>query len=213
MLRKVQFLSLGIAAHFAVACACQEDPASAAVGARTSLELVDDDPSNRGSVAAFRFTSSEGKEVTESDLRGKVWIADFFFTTCSGPCPTITSQMRLLQDELVGSAVQLVSISVDPQTDTTEVLRDYAARVGADTARWWFLTGEEAATYDLIRKSFSLPVERQNDALIGFQVTHATRLVVVDGVGNVRGYYPGETPEGRAMARTRAQWLARNPGR
>jgi cytochrome oxidase Cu insertion factor (SCO1/SenC/PrrC family) len=92
------------------------------------------------------------------------------------------------------------------------VLAEYAARVGADPARWWFLTGDEAATYELIRTSFALPVERKQDALIGFQVSHATRLVVVDAAGRVRGYYAGETPEGRAMARTRALWLAGHGG-
>ncbi len=176
------------------------------------LELADDDPSSLASVAPFQFRSSEGKTITQADLRGKIWVVDFFFTTCSGPCPLITSQMRLLQDELVGSNVQLVSISVDPETDTPEALNDYASRVGADLNRWWFLTGEEAATFELIRSSFALPVERQNEAVLGMQVSHATKLVVVDGVGKVRGYYAGETPEGRAMARTRALWLEAHLG-
>ena len=174
------------------------------------LELADDSPESVASVAPFHFISSEGKPVTEADLKGKVWIVDFFFTTCSGPCPLITSQMRLLQDELAGSSVQLVSITVDPTTDTPDVLRDYAERVGADLKRWWFLNGEEAATFELIRSSFALTVERKSEAMLGFQVSHATKLVVVDGRGRVRGYYPGETPEGRSMARTRALWLAKH---
>ena len=181
-------------------------------GDRSALELVDDSPDVLGTVAPFRFTSSDGRTVTERDLAGQVWIADFFFTTCSGPCPVITGQMRILQDELAGSPVRLVSISVDPGVDTPAVLAEYASRVQADLSRWWFLTGDESATYDLIRSSFALPVERVQDALIGFQVSHATRLVVVDGRGRVRGYYAGETAEGRAMARTRALWLASHGG-
>ncbi len=194
-------LALGVGA-----CGGDDVVAGGSTG-RTVLELADDDPGSLASVAPFQFSSSEGKAITHADLIGKVWIVDFFFTTCSGPCPRITGQMRLLQDELAGSNVQLVSISVDPETDTPEALRDYASRVGADPNQWWFLTGDEAATFELIKSSFALPVERQNEAALGFQVSHATKLVVVDGKGRVRGYYAGETPEGRAMARTRALWL------
>jgi cytochrome oxidase Cu insertion factor (SCO1/SenC/PrrC family) len=197
----------------ALACgACSDDNVAAkSSSARTALELADDDPASLASIAPFRFTSSEGKTVTEADLRGKVWIVDFFFTTCSGPCPIITGQMCELQTELARSSVQMVSITVDPATDTPEALRDYAKRVGADPARWWFLTGDEAATFDLIKRSFALPVERHDDAAIGFQVSHATRLIVVDATGKVRGYYAGETPQGRGMARTRALWLSNHP--
>ena len=190
--------------------ACSEEHVATA-GSRSALELATEDPATLGVVAPFTFQSSDGRSVSENDLRGKVWIVDFFFTTCSGPCPRITSQMRGLQDDLAGSDVLLVSVSVDPATDTAPVLADYAGRIGADLSRWWFLTGDEAATFDLIRSSFALPVERVNDALLGFQVSHATKLVVVDGRGRVRGYYPGETPDGRAMANERARWLAANP--
>ncbi|HTF90655.1 MAG TPA: SCO family protein [Planctomycetota bacterium] len=205
-------LSSVIVGFLMLACAgCGQDEAAAVhSSARTVLECKKDDPEVLGSVAPFHFTSSDGRTVTEQDLLGKVWVVDFFFTTCSGPCPRITTQMRALQDDLAGSKVQLVSISVDPATDTPEALRDYAQRVGADTSRWWFLTGDETATFELIRSSFALPVERASEAQIGFQVSHATRLVVVDARGKVRGYYAGETPEGRAMARERAQWLAQH---
>lgn len=201
-----------LAAGLFVAACTDGEPASTEMGPRSALELVDNDPGQLGSVAPFRFSSSDGRTVSERDLAGEVWIADFFFTTCSGPCPLITAQMRKLQDELAGTQVRMVSISVDPATDTPQVLADYAARVGADLSRWWFLTGDEQATYELIRSSFALPVERVKDALVGFQVSHATRLVVVDGKGKVRGYYAGDKDEGRAMARTRALWLVANGG-
>lgn len=194
--------------------ACSEDEAmGAGPGDRTALELAVEDAGALGQVAPFRFTTSDGREVSERDFAGKVWVVDFFFTTCSGPCPRISAQMRELQDELKDTDVRLVSISVDPSADTPTALADYAARIGADPARWWFLTGDEAATYDLIRSSFALPVERVDEALLGFQVSHATKLVVVDGRGRVRGYYGGETAEGRGMARDRARWLAKDPAR
>lgn len=190
---------------------CGNDEANATgPSGRTVLELASDDPASLATVAPFRFTSSDRRSVTEQDLLGKVWVVDFFFTTCSGPCPRITGQMRALQDDLAGSKVQLVSISVDPAIDTPDALRDYAGRVGADLSRWWFLTGAEAATFDLITSSFALPVERATGAQLGFQDSHATKLVVVDARGRVRGYYAGETPEGRAMARERALWLAKH---
>jgi cytochrome oxidase Cu insertion factor (SCO1/SenC/PrrC family) len=191
--------------------ACREEHV-ATEGSRSALECPGDDPTILGKVAPFQFLAGDGRAVSEQALRGRVWIVDFFFTTCSGPCPRISEQMRALQDDLAGSDVLLVSISVDPSVDTVEVLHNYAERLGADPARWWFLTGDEASTFDLIRSSFALPVERVNDALLGFQVSHATKLVVVDQQGRVRGYYAGETPEGRAMAHERALWLAAHPG-
>ncbi|MEO6709818.1 MAG: SCO family protein [Planctomycetota bacterium] len=207
----MKLASAMVGALLLASAGCGKDDAAAVhSNGRTVLERAKDDPEVLGSVAPFHFTSSDSRTVTEHDLLGKVWVVDFFFTTCSGPCPRITTQMRALQDDLAGSSVQLVSISVDPATDTPEALRDYAERVGADTSRWWFLTGDETATDDLIRSSFALPVEHASGAQIGFQVSHSTKLVVVDARGKVRGYYAGETPEGRAMARERAQWLAQH---
>ena len=212
MILKVVPLVISIVLASSVGACGGDDVVASGSRGRTALELADDSPHSVASVAPFHFISCEGQPITEADLQGKVWIVDFFFTTCSGPCPLITSQMRLLQDELVGSNVQLVSITVDPTTDTPAALHDYAERVGADLKRWWFLNGDEAATFELIRNSFALMVERQSEAMLGFQVSHATKLVVVDGVGRVRGYYAGETPEGRAMARTRALWLSKHAG-
>lgn len=167
-----------------------------------------------GHVGAFSLTERSGRTVTDRDLEGRVWVVDFFFTTCTGPCPVMAPNMRRLQDELEGTPVRLVSISVDPQIDTPEVLRTYANAYTADPERWWFLTGDAEATYRLIRESFLLAVERASpdQEVLGMQMSHSTRFVVVDQRGDVRGYYDGTTDEGRKAAGARARWLALPPG-
>ena len=172
-----------------------------------ALAAPADSPAVFGSVADFALTASDGRAVTLADLGGTTWVCDFFFTTCTGPCPRMSAAMGELQAELAGSDARLVSITVDPARDTPEVLRGYADTHGADPARWWFLTGDEQAIYDLCRTSFALPVERadERDAVLGMQVAHATRLVTIDGAGRIRGYYDidGEDVVRRVAARVR----------
>ena len=116
--------------------------------------------------------------------------------------------MRRLQTELAGSEVRLVTVTVDPLTDTPEVLADYAQRFGADKERWLFLTGDENAIHELAA-SVQLAVQREPGAPPGSQVTHATRFIVVDSGGVVRGYYDGLTDGGLAAAAARARFLER----
>ena len=159
-------------------------------------------------LADFRMTASDGREVTLASLAGAPFVLDFVFTTCSGPCPRMSASLAELQGELRDTPVQLVSVSVDPETDTLEVLAAYAEAHGADPERWTFLRGDEAAVVELAT-SVLLPAARNPDADPGMQVAHSSRFVVVDGQGRVRGYYEGTTPEGRAAAAERARWLAR----
>jgi protein SCO1 len=148
-----------------------------------------------------------GGAVSRADLRGRTLVLDFIFTTCAGPCPLLSAGMSELQRELADTDVQLVSVTVDPQTDTLERLREYAQRFGADPQRWLFLRGEESELAELAR-SVSLAVASDPGAAPGFQVTHSTKVLVIDGQGRVRGYYDGTSPEERARAAARARWLA-----
>ncbi|HVS17794.1 MAG TPA: SCO family protein [Planctomycetota bacterium] len=159
-------------------------------------------------LADFRMTDSDGREVTLDSLAGAPFVLDFVFTTCSGPCPRMSEGMAELQGALADTPVRLVSVSVDPETDTLEVLSTYAEAHAADPERWTFLRGEEAQV-EALAASVSVAMQRNPGADLGLQVAHSTRYMVVDGQGRVRGYYEGTTPEGRAAAAARARWLAR----
>jgi cytochrome oxidase Cu insertion factor (SCO1/SenC/PrrC family) len=180
-------------------------------GGGSTTAAAADDPVSFGKLADFRLTERSGREVTRADLAGRTWIVDFIFTTCSGPCPKLTSSMRKLQDDLEDTGVGLLSITVDPETDDPEKLDAYASSWTADPDRWWFLTGDEDQIHALMSKSFMLGVERVEGAPKGEQVTHSTRLVVVDREGDLRGYYDGQNDEGRRSALARARALDAHP--
>lgn len=137
----------------------------------------------------FKLTERSGQPVTVADLKGKVWIADFFYSTCPGPCPMMTSRLSDVQKKLADEPdVRLVSISTDPAKDTPEVLQAYAKNFGA-SERWLFLTGEKDAIFTLAQKGFKLSVSE--DPTAAEPITHSTKLVLVDRSGTVRGMYEG----------------------
>lgn len=141
----------------------------------------------------FTLTERTGQTVKLADLAGKVWVADFFYTTCPGPCPMLSSRLSEVQKELGNERdLRLVSISTDPEKDTPEVLKLYAERFKA-TDRWLFLTGAKTDIYTLARDGFKLPIAEP--ATPGAQIIHSTRLILIDRTGTVRGFYEatGET--------------------
>lgn len=140
-------------------------------------------------VPAFTLTAHTGGEFrSEATLNGTVWVADFIFTTCHGPCPRMTSRMRRLQQDLAGVPnVKLVSFTVDPETDTPEVLAEYARQYGAEDG-WYFLTGSEETLHELNRHVFMLGDVQGN-------LDHSTRFVLIDAQGYIRGYYLSSEPE------------------
>ncbi len=143
--------------------------------------------STYGSVPEFQLTNQDGKHFGSADLRGKIWIADFIYTTCPGPCPMISSRMSELQQPLEKTDVHLISFTVDPVKDTPKVLRSYAERLQAEPGRWDFLTGAQSTIYNLSRNGFKLAVSDGSDAK-GIPV-HSTRMILVDRHGEIRGYY------------------------
>src|SRR2546426_5520902 len=114
--------------------------------------------SSYGTVPSFQLTNQNGQPFGSAQLSGKIWIADFVYTTCPGPCPMISSRMSELQKPLQKTDVHLVSFSVDPDKDTPEVLRGYADKLQAQPSRWDFLTGPKSTIYNLSRNSFKLAV-------------------------------------------------------
>jgi protein SCO1/2 len=143
--------------------------------------------SSYGTVHSFQLVNQNGQPFGSTQLAGKIWIADFIYTTCPGPCPMISSRMSELQKPLEKTDVHLVSFSVDPEKDTPKVLRSYAERLQAEPGRWDFLTGPKSTIYKLSHDGFKLAVSDGSDAQ-GIPV-HSTRMVLVDRHRQIRGYY------------------------
>ena len=140
-----------------------------------------------GSVPEFELINQDGRAFGSAQLRGKIWIADFVYTTCPGPCPMLSSRMSELQKPLENTDVHLVSFTVDPAKDTPQVLCGYAEKLQAEPGRWDFLTGPQSTIYNLSRNGFKLAVSDGSDEK-GIPV-HSTRMILVDRHGDIRGYY------------------------
>jgi protein SCO1/2 len=146
------------------------------------------------SLPGFTLVERSGRPVTLESLRGRVWVADFIFTSCGGICPAMTARMARLRREVAPETV-FVTFTVDPGHDTPDVLRRYADAVGAGP-EWLFVTGEQKALYDLSVGGFKLaalevPKDEQAAGTDG-PFLHSSRFVLVDGGGRVRGYYDSE---------------------
>jgi cytochrome oxidase Cu insertion factor (SCO1/SenC/PrrC family) len=153
--------------------------------------------SSYGAVPGFELTNQDGQPFGSPQLAGKIWIADFIYTTCPGPCPMISSRMSELQKPLEKTDVHLVSFTVDPAKDTPEILRGYAEKLQAEPGRWDFLTGSQSTIYNLSRNGFKLAVSDGSEEK-GIPV-HSTRIILVDRHGQIRGYY--DAAEADAMTK------------
>ena len=142
-----------------------------------------------GNIPQFEFTNSDGNTVTLDNLKGKVWVADFIFTTCTMACPMMTGNMNIVHKKFKkNDNVRLVSISVYPEFDTPEVLKNYASQYDADTEKWLFLTGKEDAVKDIIRDGFK--IGDYEDIIF-----HSEKFALVDKKGIIRAYYNGMKSE------------------
>ena len=159
------------------------------LGAHTTLtgELSSDLAVHK-QVPDFSLTDQGSAPFTMSDLRGKIWVADFIFTSCVTSCPLMTDTMAKLQGEFAKEDIYFVSFSVDSDRDTPEVLARYANRYGADLNKWSFLTGEKETIYQLAHEGFSLAAGSQ-----GSEILHSARFALVDRHGQIRGYYDSQT--------------------
>ncbi|GGG29612.1 hypothetical protein GCM10011323_36300 [Pontibacter amylolyticus] len=144
-------------------------------------------------VPVFEFTSQQGQAISQNELDGNIYVADFFFATCPDICKEMSSQMVRVQEAFHDEEqVKLVSFSVNPEHDTPEVLREYGERYNADPAKWYFLTGDREKIYNLAQKGFYLPVmkvEGQQDFI------HSEKFMLVDKDRYVRGIYDGTDKE------------------
>lgn len=144
----------------------------------------------RFEVPKFMLTERSGQPFDSASLRGKVWVADFFFTTCPGTCLLLSHRLKEIQAAEKSGDVRFVSITTDPANDTPEALRKYADSLGAD-ARWFFLTGPRTAIFELSIAGFKLALADATGVDAKEKYIHSTKLVLVDRHGWIRGYYDG----------------------
>lgn len=136
-----------------------------------------------GQIPEFQLTAQDGQPFDSRTLAGKIWVVDFFFTTCPGPCPLMNERLHQIQTKTSDLAdVRLVSFTVDPAHDTPSVLAAYAKHFLAQSGRWYFLTGPQDRLNDLGLNAFHL--NRVDGSL-----DHSTRFTLVDRRGRIRGYY------------------------
>jgi protein SCO1/2 len=162
-----------------------------------------------GPAPDFTLTDCHGASVSRDDLKGKVWVAHFFFTECAAGCSQTTDNMARLQKQLADCpGVVLVSFTLNPATDTPELLRQYAEQRQADPKRWLFLTGDESVMHHLIRTGFKVGLEKVKDARPGEQIRHAFQVMLVDQNGRIRGYVDGKDESEMLRLGRRARLLA-----
>lgn len=160
---------------------------------RPFLRFEPDPPPVLYPLPPFELTAASGEPFGSDDLAGTPYVASFFFTHCPSICPTLMRSVASLAERFDAEGVdgiRLISISVDPETDTPEVLGEYAERIGADSPRWTLLTGEPDEIRKVLLEGFRVPAgdpqERPNGL---YDIAHTGKLVLVDAHGNVRGYY------------------------
>ena len=154
---------------------------------------------------AFSLLDEQGRSFRRDDLLGRVWIADFVFTACSDACPRLQQKMKRIQDRLVpleqGGNIGLLSITVDPERDTPQKLRQYGQIFGARDGLWRYLTGPQQEVERTVVKGFhiamaKMPAPLESDSHTeAFDIMHGERLVLVDAKGRIRGYYDADEPD------------------
>lgn len=143
-------------------------------------------------VQPFDFLDQEGKQVTERDVSGKVYVAEYFFTTCPGICPKMNRNMKKVFDQFRGEeGFMILSHSVDPETDSVGRMRVYADSMGVNGGNWRFLTGRKDSLYHAARVSYLLDDPRNNNEKIEDQFIHTQFFALVDRSGRVRRIYDG----------------------
>lgn len=150
-------------------------------------------------VGDFSFTNQLGEEISQEDTKGKIYVADFFFTTCGGICPKMTKQLQRVQDEFSGDLnFKILSHTVNPSYDSVSVMKAYAERFEADPSQWWFLTGSKAELYLMARRSY-LVVPDENDPNFEHgdesDFIHTENFVLIDPDRRIRGMYDGTNPD------------------
>ncbi|WP_028282393.1 SCO family protein [Olleya marilimosa] len=165
--------------------------------AMVNTELVDSTIQhqiNYHKIADFSLTNQNGKTITQADYKDKIYVADFFFTTCQTICPIMTDNMEKIQKEIMNDdEVMLLSHSVTPEIDTVEQLKKYAIKKGVNDKKWNLVTGDKGEIYRLARKSY---LAVKDDGMPDdYGMVHTENFMLIDKKGQIRGYYDGTKTE------------------
>ncbi len=175
-------------------------------------ELVDSTVqhiSKHHTIADFSFTNQNGKTITQKDYEGKIYVADFFFTTCQTICPRMTSNMIEIQKAILNNPkVMLLSHSVLPDQDSVPVLKKYALEKGVIDAKWNLVTGDKKEIYGIARKSYLAVKTGSTEEL--YDMVHTENFILVDTKRRVRGFYDGTKTEDITRLIDDIKWLSEN---
>lgn len=169
--------------------------------ADVEAEMVDPEILRQGyghKIGSFSFFNQNGDTITEKFVEGKVYVAEYFFTTCGSICPIMNKQMKRVNDVYFDNPeVAILSFTVDPDVDTVEQMKRYAEGHDIKGAHWQFLTGDKKELYQLARQSYFVlkPAEAENLGDAGSDFIHTNNFVLVDRESRIRGYYDGTNPD------------------
>lgn len=164
-------------------------------------EMVDPSLLEKGighRIGEFNLINQDGENITLADVKGKVFVAEYFFTTCMTICPKMTEQMTRVQAAFRNNEnVKMLSFTVNPDYDDVDILKEYSEKYNALAGQWHFLTGTKEELYGLARKSFFVlkPAEAANLGDAGSDFIHTNNFVLVDRQLRIRGYYDGTSPD------------------
>jgi protein SCO1/2 len=160
-------------------------------------------------IADFSFTNQNGKTITQKDYEGKIYVADFFFTTCGSICPIMTNNMTAVQQAFLNNPnVMILSHSVTPEQDSVPVLKKYAIEKGVIDRKWNLVTGDKKEIYRLARKSY-LAVKQGKPSEL-YDMVHTENFVLIDNQKRVRGFYDGTKKEEVQKLINDINWLLEN---
>nr|WP_321232892.1 SCO family protein [uncultured Psychroserpens sp.] len=143
-------------------------------------------------IADFKLINQNGDTITQQDYDGKIYVADFFFTTCQTICPIMTDQMHRIQEEILNDdEVALLSHSVTPEIDSVAQLKRYALEKGVNDSKWNLVTGDRKLIYDLARKSYLVV---KDDSSEDYGMVHTENFALIDKDKQIRGLYNGISP-------------------
>ena len=160
-------------------------------------------------ISDFSFTNQNGKSITQKDYEGKIYVADFFFTTCKSICPKMTTNLVEVQKAFLdNSKVKLLSFSVMPDVDSVSVLKEYAKINSVIDSKWNLVTGDKKAIYAMARKSYLAVKQGKPEEL--YDMVHTENFVLVDSKRRIRGFYDGTKKEEIQRLIEDINWLCEN---
>jgi len=157
----------------------------------STLPIIDADQNHH--VSSFSFVNQDGKTITNDDVKGKICVVEYFFTTCKSICPKMNENMEKVYKAFRGNnRVMILSHTVDPEEDTVGAMKAYSLRFDADASQWMFLTGDKKKLYDMARYSYLINAKEDTSGVkIEDDFIHDNHYSLVDGEGRIRGFYDG----------------------